>query len=759
MTYMISKRMKPPSLYYISLLVLLTVFTSKGLAVEKLYIDESVDTAYLPYIIVEERDLPLTNDGSFPVYNIVEVIKPAIKDKSDGVLIYMTNASPDSGDDSRFSVRRFPNFEVIDDDPIKYNITNWKLYIPGDPDKPFIVGICHDETSLYVFKLFVASDSVQYNKIYQNKDDPENKIKPFAFVFYVGDMNLDGKSEILIFIQVKDIFRRLYCFDFNSLEINWVRKDPSFVSPSSFCVYEHPKKSRFIFCTSNPANGYVDSSYNDYFSYFFIFNDQGNTIFNEILGHYGHRAPALIRSEKEDEFLVTHLINFNAPDTIIEDKRREYFLSRVDIDGNIIKQTIIDGIPLCLWILRTGDRGEQRIFVKLASKKILVYDLNLNLLFETEPLNISQSYHDTYKIAGEKDSVSVFIDGIYDRNLKKLAQFPFIAGSFQAVEYDTLGNLTSFVITKHNHSFIGSIQKKTIVELLTVFYHQNQNYVLVIMTGLLVSLTLMNYYRSKTKHNLKTIASQKKELEKTHEALKKAQATIVAQEKFQQAKNIAGGFAHEIRNALSPARNAIYKLLSTPEIPKEKMLSLAKFSDKAVERAINITRLISNYTRLDAQREAEAVNINNVINEILKSNAIGLKGKNITVSYNDPEPAIVAGNREQFYMVFNNLLLNAIDALSNENNPTVSFHQKTENDTVSINITDNGCGIDTDSLNKIFDVFYSTKPSTGTGLGLSMVKKIIEMYNGGINVSSQPGKGTTFTITLKIYNGDKNPDE
>ncbi len=80
------------------------------------------------------------------------------------------------------------------------------------------------------------------------------------------------------------------------------------------------------------------------------------------------------------------------------------------------------------------------------------------------------------------------------------------------------------------------------------------------------------------------------------------------------------------------------------------------------------------------------------------------------------------------------------------------IHIKTQvvNHELVIEIADNGIGISPENLGRIYDAFFSTKPDTGTGLGLGVVKKIISLYNGNIEVKSELGKGTTFTINLPL---------
>jgi signal transduction histidine kinase len=111
-------------------------------------------------------------------------------------------------------------------------------------------------------------------------------------------------------------------------------------------------------------------------------------------------------------------------------------------------------------------------------------------------------------------------------------------------------------------------------------------------------------------------------------------------------------------------------------------------------------------------------------------------------------PRILA-DPESLRSLFTNLVINAVEAIDGSGG-TVSIHlSKANNDFVQIDISDTGCGIPADDIAKVFEPYFSTK-DTGTGLGLAIVKKAVEDHGGTIAVSSKPGSGTTFTITLPV---------
>jgi signal transduction histidine kinase len=100
--------------------------------------------------------------------------------------------------------------------------------------------------------------------------------------------------------------------------------------------------------------------------------------------------------------------------------------------------------------------------------------------------------------------------------------------------------------------------------------------------------------------------------------------------------------------------------------------------------------------------------------------------------------------------VFNNLIKNAVESLKNQKNGQITITALKLDNILTINIQDNGHGISPTVLQRIFVPTFTTR-SSGMGLGLPMVKTIVEEHNGSIFVSSEEGKGTVFTIEFEFY--------
>jgi signal transduction histidine kinase len=228
----------------------------------------------------------------------------------------------------------------------------------------------------------------------------------------------------------------------------------------------------------------------------------------------------------------------------------------------------------------------------------------------------------------------------------------------------------------------------------------------------------------------------------------------VYQERYQQVREIAGGVSHEIYNSLFPATTSLYKLRerlldrSDQAEQIERDLKLIGLADQAIARAIHMTESVTHYSRLEANRKIEHVPLREVIDEIIEHNRARFDSQGVKFESAVPEDAIVACGRLHLYSLLNNLVVNALDALLETEQPVLTMTVHLQQEHAGIQISDNGPGIEPENLSKIFNAFFSTKPRSGTGLGLAMVRKIAEMYGGTIKVSSIPHKKTTFDVVL-----------
>ena len=111
------------------------------------------------------------------------------------------------------------------------------------------------------------------------------------------------------------------------------------------------------------------------------------------------------------------------------------------------------------------------------------------------------------------------------------------------------------------------------------------------------------------------------------------------------------------------------------------------------------------------------------------------------------------GSQGLLQQVFANLILNGCQSMAEDGKLTITIN--TEDKWVTVDVSDTGCGIPTEDMDKIFDPFYTTKPvGQGVGLGLPICYSVIHQHGGTINARSQNSEGSTFTVKLPLQNGD-----
>lgn len=220
-------------------------------------------------------------------------------------------------------------------------------------------------------------------------------------------------------------------------------------------------------------------------------------------------------------------------------------------------------------------------------------------------------------------------------------------------------------------------------------------------------------------------------------------------ERYNAIKMLAAGVAHEIGNPLN-AITIHLQLLAREirDLPPESRDSLSELVDVAQTEVSRLDTIITQFLR--AVRPAKPVLVPEHPEEVLQDTLRLLKteceNRRIAVSIDIPSsvPSVLL-DRSQIKQVFFNLFKNALEAMPDGGNLKVVFGST--DGFVDISIIDNGQGIPTEELGRIFEPYHTTK-TKGTGLGLMIVKRIIEDHGGEIEVASKPGAGTCFKIRL-----------
>lgn len=211
--------------------------------------------------------------------------------------------------------------------------------------------------------------------------------------------------------------------------------------------------------------------------------------------------------------------------------------------------------------------------------------------------------------------------------------------------------------------------------------------------------------------------------------------------------HLASGVAHEIRNPLNSIGTIIQQLRRDFE-PKEDTEDYKKFTSVIYKEVQRINKTIESFLKLARPQPVvrKEFRLSSLFDELSLQYSQILKEKSIRLEIENEFNGSVYWDKDQMRQVFINLISNAIDSI--EQNGTIKIATSLINDIVHITIDDNGKGISKENIDKIFDLYFTTK-AEGTGIGLGIVQRIINEHDGIITVTSKPGEGTKFTMKIK----------
>ncbi len=289
--------------------------------------------------------------------------------------------------------------------------------------------------------------------------------------------------------------------------------------------------------------------------------------------------------------------------------------------------------------------------------------------------------------------------------------------------------------------------------------------------GVLLLLAIIFFRNNRQKHKAKV------KIEKAYDELKATQQQLIQSEKMASLGELTAGIAHEIQNPLNFVNNFsdVNKELlieMNDEIDKGNLNEVRSIAKDVIDneekinhhgkRADAIVKGMLQHSR-SSSGQKEPTDINSLVDEYLRLAYHGLRAKdksfnsNLKTNFDDSIGKINIIPQDIGRVVLN-LINNAFYAvdekkkqIQNGYEPTVSVSTKRNNGKVEISVADNGNGIPQKVLDKIFQPFYTTKPTgQGTGLGLSLSYDIVKSHNGEINVNTKEGEGSEFVISLPV---------
>ncbi|MGB9640670.1 MAG: ATP-binding protein [Anaerolineales bacterium] len=231
---------------------------------------------------------------------------------------------------------------------------------------------------------------------------------------------------------------------------------------------------------------------------------------------------------------------------------------------------------------------------------------------------------------------------------------------------------------------------------------------------------------------------------------RRLEASLAQSEKLAAVGQLAAGLAHEINNPLT-AIIANTQLLQRELQADADIMEMIDLIARAGQRAAQVVRNLLDMARKE-EYIFEPVDLDQTLQKAFALVQHELVARSIQLSYEPAEglPKILA-SKDHLQGVWVNLLTNAIDSFEEGDHREIHVASTLQNNEVRVIFMDNGKGIPSEKLNRIFEPFYTTKaPGRGTGLGLSLCHRIIKQHGGSIHVDSEVGVGTIFTVALPI---------
>ncbi|HBB31417.1 MAG TPA: two-component sensor histidine kinase [Cyanobacteria bacterium UBA8803] len=228
---------------------------------------------------------------------------------------------------------------------------------------------------------------------------------------------------------------------------------------------------------------------------------------------------------------------------------------------------------------------------------------------------------------------------------------------------------------------------------------------------------------------------------------------------YKQIQQFTADAAHELRTPLAATQATIESARSIPQLDEKEVLDILETIGRQNRRLIQLVADLLLLSRLEQQtlpRQHQLCCLNDIINDLVEEfTALALsKSVTLTAAVGVNHPLNITGDEEQLYRLFSNLIINAIQYIPAQGRVTVIL-ERNDNQAL-IHIQDTGIGIAPSEQTQIFDRFYRvnsdrSRGTGGSGLGLAIARAIVQAHQGSIQVQSELGTGSTFTVRLILH--------
>jgi two-component system NtrC family sensor kinase len=246
------------------------------------------------------------------------------------------------------------------------------------------------------------------------------------------------------------------------------------------------------------------------------------------------------------------------------------------------------------------------------------------------------------------------------------------------------------------------------------------------------------------------------------EQLKVAQQKLMQNDRLASLGQLAASVAHEINNPVAGILNLsmlMQRILKDDGIPKGRESEFRKYLTQVISETGRVGRIVSDLLSFSrrSKPQREPADLNALVQRTLSLVEHRLRLSNLTMDVKlEPDLPLVLCDASQLQQVILNLVLNAAEATAHREDGRIglSTHFEPSAGVIQMTVEDNGEGIRPENLARIFDPFFTTKPDgKGVGLGLAVLYGIVQAHDGDVEVTSAPGQGSRFVVTLPLDGG------
>src|SRR3984957_10498878 len=215
--------------------------------------------------------------------------------------------------------------------------------------------------------------------------------------------------------------------------------------------------------------------------------------------------------------------------------------------------------------------------------------------------------------------------------------------------------------------------------------------------------------------------------------------------------SITGGVAHEIKNPLNAISLRLDLLRARLGAPEEELVAEIEILSSEVRRLDRVVKTFLDFSR-PVDVKLEKVNLAELVSEVAKLMTPQAELANVTLEFQalENDPAFINGDPDMLKQAVLNLVTNALDVM--KNGGELRLRVSRVNDYVVLEVVDNGPGIPPELRDKVFQLYFTTK-AKGSGIGLAMTYRAVQLHNGTIDFTSEDGRGTTFRLQFPALVG------